>query len=451
MTLSGRELLDALAQGLPEEAVRQLAARVRSLSPSAVLGALGNVNISIDGDGNIFGNNNQVLVLKGEAALELAKVLRKAFQAGRALHQIPPPPGDFTGRKQEIDEILSRIEKGTVISGLQGMGGVGKTALALVLAEQLTESYPDAQFYLDLKGTSPQPLAVAEVMAHVIRGYRPAEKLPEKEAELSGLYHSVLDGQHAILLMDNARDAAQVTPLLPPTGCLLLVTSRWHFVVAGLFPKNLDTLPPEDARKLLLAIAPRIDGQAEEIARLCGYLPLALRAAGSALAETVDLAPADYARQLADARKRLKLVKASLKLSCELLPPKLQARFAALAVFPETFDRAAAATVWAIKPHPAQDALSSLLKYSLLEYDAAKARYWLHDLVRDFAHARLSAVERSEAERHHAAHYVEVAGAADALYERGGENVTCGLALFDAEWANIQGGQAWAASHAAQR
>ncbi len=448
MTLSGKELLDALAQKLPEEAVRQLAARVRSLSPSAVLTALGDVNISIDGDGNILGNNNQVLVVKGKAALELAKVLREAFQAGRALHQLPPPPGDFMGREQEIDDILSKIEKGTVISGLQGMGGVGKTALALVLAERLAERYRDAQFYLDLKGTSPQPLTPGEAMASVIRGYRPAQKLPEKEAELSGLYHSVLDGQRAILLMDNARDAAQVTPLLPPTGCLLLVTSRWHFALPGLYAKNLDTLPPEDACKLLVAIAPRINGQAVEIARLCGHLPLALRAAGSALAETVDLAPADYATRLGDARKRLELVEASLGLSYELLPPELQARFAALAVFPETFGRAAAATVWAIEPDPAQDALSSLLKYSLLEYDAAKARYWLHDLVRDFAHARLTSVERAEAERRHAAHYVEVAGAADKLYLKGGEGVTRGLALFDAEWANIQAGQAWAAAHA---
>ncbi len=450
MTLSGKELLDALAQKLPEEAVRQLAARVRSLSPSAVLTALGDVNISIDGDGNILGNNNQVLVVKGKAALELAKVLREAFQAGRALRQLPPPPGDFTGREQEIDDILSKIEKGTVISGLQGMGGVGKTALALVLAEKLKPRFRGAQFYLDLKGTGPQPLTFAEAMAHVIRSRQPDYKPPENQAELAAHYHSVLHGQCAILLMDNARDAAQVTPLLPPTGCLLLVTSRWHFALPGLYAKNLDTLPPEDACKLLVAIAPRINGQAVEIARLCGFLPLALRLAGSAVASRPDLAPAEYAGRLTDVQKRLELVDASLALSYDLLSPELQKRFARLAVFPQSFEPLGAAAVWEMELDPAREALSELVSYSLLEWNESVRRYWLHDLVRDFAHARLTSVERAEAERRHAAHYVEVAEAADKLYLKGGEGVTRGLALFDAEWASIQAGQAWAAAHAPQ-
>jgi tetratricopeptide (TPR) repeat protein len=330
------------------------------------------------------------------------------------------------------------------------MGGVGKTALALVLAEQLTEGYPDAQFYLDLKGTSDKPLVAAEAMAHVIRGYRLDYKPPENQAELAVHYHSVLHGQRAILLVDNARGAAQVTPLLPPTGCLLLVTSRWHFTLPGLHAKNLDTLPPEDARKLLLAIAPRTDGQAGEIARLCGFLPLALRLAGSAVASHPDLAPAEYARRLTDAQKRLELVDASLALSYELLSPELQRRFAKLAVFPESFERLGAAAVWEMELDPAREALSELVSYSLLEWNEPVRRYRLHDLVRDFAHARLTSGERAEAERRHAALYVGVARAANDFYLKGGENVTRGLALFDAEWANIQAGQAWAAAHAPQ-
>ena len=82
---------------------------------------------------------------------------------------------------------------GVTISGLQGMGGVGKTALALVLAERLKPRYPDAQFYLDLKGADKQPLSVAAALTHVIRAYHPTAKLPESEAELRGLYMSVLE------------------------------------------------------------------------------------------------------------------------------------------------------------------------------------------------------------------------------------------------------------------
>jgi hypothetical protein len=115
--------------------------------------------------------------------------------AAAALHQLPPPPGDFTGREAELKELMEAIQKGGVtISGLRGMGGIGKTALALKLADKLRDRYSDAQIYLDLKGTSEKPLTAVEAMAHVVRAYRPEAKPSDNEAELAGLYHSVLDG-----------------------------------------------------------------------------------------------------------------------------------------------------------------------------------------------------------------------------------------------------------------
>ncbi|MCA1615869.1 MAG: tetratricopeptide repeat protein [Acidobacteria bacterium] len=365
-----------------------------------------------------------------------------------ALHQMPPPPGDFTGRAVELAELLANIERGVQISGLQGQGGIGKTALALKLAERLAPRCPDAQFYLDLKGADEQqPLSASAALSHVLRAYYPTAKLPEGEAELRALYLSVLHGQRALLLMDNARDAAQVTPLIPPAGCVLLVTSRQHFHLPGLYAKDLDTLPPADARALLLKIAPRIDERADEIARLCGHLPLALRLAASALAERKDLSAADYARRLTDSRQRLKLIEAPLKLSYDLLSAELQGRWRALAVFPATFDAGAAAAVWETEPDAAQDALGELVKYSLLDWDDTTARYRLHDLARLFADSRLSDDERYAAQARHAGHYLGVLGEADALYEQGGEAIMRGLALFDAEWTNIQAGQSWGARH----
>src|SRR6185437_1189379 len=99
------------------------------------------------------------------------------------------------------------------------------------------------------------------------------------ENELRALYLSVLEGQRAVLLMDNAAGAAQVELLIPPSSCVLLVTSRRHFTLPGLAAKNLDAMNVADARSLLLTIAPRIGEAADEIAKLCGYLPLALRLA----------------------------------------------------------------------------------------------------------------------------------------------------------------------------
>ena len=375
-----------------------------------------------------------------------------------ALHQLPPPPADFTGRTTELSDLRAAIEKGGVhISGLQGQGGVGKTALALKLAAELATNFPHAQIYLDLKGVSEKPLTAAEAMSHVLRTFHPEAKFPEKEEELRGPYLTVLHGKWALLLMDNAKDAAQVQPLIPPPNCVLLVTSRYRFLVEGLHARNLDTLPPEDARNFLLRIAPRINGEAEAIAKSCGHLALALRLAATAIAERIDLAPADYRRRLADEKNRLKLlggdkgVEASITLSYNLLDIEIQTRWSVLAVFPDTFDVPAAAAVWELETDAAQDVLSRrLLQFSMLEWNDATKRYRLHDLMRDFAHQRLTAAESDAAARRHTEYYGGVLAKADDLYLKGGDSITNGLALFDLEWGNIQAGQAWAAAHSAE-
>jgi tetratricopeptide (TPR) repeat protein len=366
-----------------------------------------------------------------------------------ALHQLPAPLADFTGRAAELDHLRRAArEPGAAMLSLRGMGGIGKTALAVVLANELSAAYPDAQFFLDLQGTG-RPLAPAAVMAHVIRAYKPVEKLPEDPAQLQAIYRSLLSGQRALLLFDNARDADQIRPLVPPAGCLLLITSRRRFTLPGLSPVNLDSLSPADAEALLLKIAPRLDTQAAQLGQLCGYLPLALRLAGSALAEREDLEPADYARRLSAEQARVELVDASLSLSVDLLSDELQALWRALAVFPVEFDATAAAEVWALKPEPARDRLGELLRYSLVDFDPDAKRYSLHDLARDFAHSRLAAAERDEARRRHARHYAEVLSDINDEYLKGGNATWRGLARFDLERAHIVAGQAWAASRAA--
>lgn len=371
-----------------------------------------------------------------------------------ALYQLPPPPADFTGREAELRDLRAAIEKGGVhISGLQGQGGVGKTALALKLAAELAPNFPDAQIYLDLKGVSEKPLTAAEALSHVLRTFHPEAKLPEKEEELRGQYLTVLHDKRALLLMDNAKDAAQVKFLIPPGGCALLVTSRDHFHLPGLHATDLNTLPPPDAKKLLLQIASRIDGEADAIANLCGYLPQALCLAATAIAERIDLAPLDYRQKLADEKQRLGLlggdegVEASITLSYNLLTDELQKRWRMLAVFPGTFDVLAAAAVRETEPDAAQDTLSHLLQFSMLDWNDSTKRYRLHDLMRDFARQRLTRAESDIASRRHARHYGAVLSRADEFYRKGSDSIGSGLALFDLEWGNIQAGQVWAETH----
>jgi tetratricopeptide (TPR) repeat protein len=391
----------------------------------------------------ITGDQNFVFA---DAAAVLAAL--KAIAPTR-LHELPRPPADFTGREDELRELLTAIEVGGVnISGLQGMGGVGKTALALKLVELLKPRYPDAQFFLDLKGASTQPLTVAEALAHVVRAYHPAAKLPESESELRGLYLSVLNGQRALLLMDNAANAEQVEPLIPPASCLLLVTSRQHFTVPGLAAKKLDTLNAADARELLLSIAPRIDTHADEIAALCGHLPLALRLAATAMVKYQNLSPADYVRRLQDRQQRLELIDASLSLSYELLSEELRERWRWLAVFPDTFAVDAVISVWEVEADQAKYLLGELMAASLVEWNETNDRYRLHDLARLFADAKLSAEERVAGQKRFATHYRDVLGDADELYLKGSESLLRGLALFDLEWGNIQAGHGWVAAWA---
>jgi tetratricopeptide (TPR) repeat protein len=368
--------------------------------------------------------------------------------AALALHQIQPPPADFTGRERELAELRAALRAGDAsIFVIRGAGGIGKSALALRFAQELAPLYPDAQLYLDMKGASPQPLTTAQAMKHVVRAYHPTAQLPEGEDALEGLYRSVLHGQRALLLMDNAAGREQVEPLIPPAGCALLLTSRFHFILPGVVTQDLDELLREDAQTLLRRIAPRVAEAAAEIADLCGRLPIALRLAGSALAEKPWLTPAEYARRLTDAKERLDLVDASLTLSYDLLNEEQRIRWRQLAVFPGTFDAAGAAAVWEMEIDPARDALGELMNASLVDYESE--RYRLHDLARVFADSRLSDTEREPARRRHAGHYARVLRAADDLYLRGA-SMLAGLALFDAEWGNVKAGQAWASSHAAE-
>jgi tetratricopeptide (TPR) repeat protein/predicted phosphodiesterase len=369
-------------------------------------------------------------------------------------HQIPPPPRDFKGREEEITDILSNFERGATITGLRGMGGIGKTALALVLADKIKSQFPDGQIFVDMRGTSNNPelprLTPTEAMAQVIRAYNPVDRLPENSNELRGLYLSILAGKRALLLLDNAANGEQVEPLLPPASCAVLITSRIKFARPGLAEKDLDILPSDKARELLLEIAPRIGNRAEELAKRCGYLPIALRNAASALAEKRDLSVSEYERRLTDKVALLKLVKGSFSLSYDLLTPERKKQWRSLSVFPEDFDRNAATAVLRMPPGPSAEALSDLVRWSLVDFipipNSEGGRYKLHCLARLFAESCIEGDELADAKQKHANYYSKVLSQAGNLYNKGGTNILAGLKLFDREWANIKVGQAWVKS-----
>ncbi len=362
---------------------------------------------------------------------------------------IPRPKRDFTGRDRELAELRAQIGEhgGALIYGLRGLGGVGKTELALKLAEEVGAEYPDGHVLVELGGASDRPLAPADALAQAIRAFEPRTQLPDSVAQLRQIYQSVLEGRRVLLLLDDAASAEQVEPLLAHPGCLTIVTSRFRFALPRLHRQDLDALGEAAARELLLSLAPRLGTAAGELAQLLGRLPLALRLAGSAFAERPDLEAGEYIRKFLDRDERVELIEAAIGLNYSALDDELRRRWRALAVFPGGFNAGGAAAVWSIDESAAKEILGGgLLQVSLVDWSGG--RYRLHALARDFAAARLGDDERRAAEGRHAGHYVEVLAEANRLYLKGGEKILEGLARFDREWANIRAGQAWAVAHA---
>ncbi len=362
---------------------------------------------------------------------------------------IPRPKRDFTGRDRELAELCAKIGEhgGALIYGVRGLGGVGKTELALKLAEQVGGEYPDGHVLVELGGASDRPLAPADALARAIRAFEPRAQLPDSVAQLRQIYQGVLRDRRVLLLLDDAASAEQVEPLLAHAGCLTIVTSRFRFALPRLHRQDLDAMSEAAARELLLSLAPRLGAAAGELAGLLGRLPLALRLAGSAFAERPDLEAAEYIRRFRDRDQRVELIEAAIGLNYSALDDELRGRWRSLAVFPGGFNAGGAAAVWALEEGVAREILGrALLQVSLVDWSGG--RYRLHALARDFAAARLGDDERRAAQRRHAGHYLQVVAEANRLYLEGADKIPEGLALFDREWANIRAGQAWAAAYA---
>jgi tetratricopeptide (TPR) repeat protein len=375
-----------------------------------------------------------------------------------ARHQLRAPVSDFVGREKEIADLTAALRGGAsaAISGISGLGGIGKTELAFYVANELRDTYPDAQLVLDMRGTDATPRDPADALAACIRAFAGVEqRLPDDLQTLTHIYRSVLESKRALILLDNARDNAQARPLMPPAGSALLVTSRETVTLPGMRRVTLEQLEPAEAHELLRGIAPHVPSDtADRICFLCGYLPLAIRAAGSLLDITRDLAPNTYAEELRDERRRLELigaegvdlgVEASFSLSYARLTEDAARVFRQLAVFPASFDARAEEKIC---EDPGHKHLSDLLRRNLVRYNEETRRYSLHDLARLFADSRMSDDEGHAARMRHADfYYLTVLWACDAFYKKGGDAIKSGIALFDVERRNIEAGQQWACQH----
>ncbi|MBP0461736.1 AfsR/SARP family transcriptional regulator [Streptomyces montanisoli] len=338
--------------------------------------------------------------------------------------QLPATVPDFTGRAvfvTELSEKLALAESSVMaVSALAGIGGVGKTTLAVHVAHAARPHFPDGQLYTDLQGTSNPAADPGTVLGSFLRALgTPDRSIPDTAEERAALFRSTLDGRRVLVLLDNARDAAQVRPLLPGTpGCAALVTGRTRMVdLAGAHLVDLDVMSPEEALELFTKIVgpQRVRAEREaalDVVAACGFLPLAIRIAASRLASRRTWTVSVLASKLADERRRLDelqagdlAVKATFELGYGQLEP-MQARAFRLLGLADGPDISlpAAASVLDLSVEVTEDLLETLVDTSLLE-SAAPGRYRYHDLVRLYARAcaerdelppakRLEALER---------------------------------------------------------
>ncbi|SOB85569.1 AfsR/SARP family transcriptional regulator [Streptomyces sp. 1331.2] len=323
--------------------------------------------------------------------------------------QLPADIADFTGREDELAALHTALGKAvqdtaghTVlpIAAISGMGGVGKTTVALRVAHRLRAGFPDGQLYADLRGDQPKPAQPGVLLVSFLTalGVAPGA-VPETLEDRSRLFRSLLDGRRVLILLDNARDAAQVRPLLPGSArCAVLVTSRTRlFGLATAVQVDLDVFSVDEATGMLAQAAgdDRIDADpaaAGELIRYCGRLPLAIRIVASRLASRPSWSVARLADRLAAEQHRMSelqigdlAVASAFEWGYRQLTPEQATAFRVVAaVSRPDIGVPVAAVVLGVEQRRAEDLLEALVDAGMVSETHA-GRYRYHELLRVFA------------------------------------------------------------------
>jgi len=363
--------------------------------------------------------------------------------------QLPADVADFTGREDQVRHLCALLanagagaDPGAVrIALVAGSGGLGKTSLAVHAAHRLSGTFPDGQLYVDLLGATAHPLHAADVLARFLRDLGvDGRDIPVDEDERAARYRTVLAGRRMLILLDNARDAAQVRPLLPGTAsCAVMVTTRSRMPdLASTKLVDLDVLDDDEALTLFTKVIgdERAAAEPEATAELllaCAGLPLAIRICAARLNTRSGWTIRSMANRLRDEHRRLD----ELKAGDQAVRASYQVSFASLAadappggIAPAdafrmlglwhgpSISSAAAAALFGTPEHLASDALETLVDTHLLE-STSPDRYKFHDLLRVYSSERavadLSSSDRDAAVGRLLEWYMRTADAAAAV------------------------------------
>jgi tetratricopeptide (TPR) repeat protein/CRP-like cAMP-binding protein len=369
--------------------------RLRIEDPAALRGAAGSwEHLSAPWEGRV----TPFLTRPGSAAgpLPVGEVPKP--------RQLPADVSDFTGRQQSLDLLTAWLERPrrTNTMVVQGLPGVGKTALVTHWGHLQADRFPDGQIMIDMRGQSPSqpPMTAVEALGQILRSLGIGEPASD-EAELMLLYRSRIAGRRLLLILDNAADPAHVRALLPGSkDCVVLVTSRTRMAPlratghADLM--DLPVLEPGNAVALLVAVLGADSPRAADrdalaaLARVCSYHPFALRISAAKLAENPELSVQSRVRELRKPERPLvgdpeEAFRSALDLAYESLSPGQRRAFRHVGLLPgRDFTPKVLAAALGVPVNEAVIAVEGLHRAYLVE-PLAGPRYRVHDLVKRLA------------------------------------------------------------------
>ncbi len=353
--------------------------------------------------------------------------------------QLPAAPRHFVGRADELKQLTGVLAEvpaqgSAVVLAITGGAGVGKTALALRWGHQIAERFPDGHLYVNLRGFDPGGQVMDPGVA--VRAFLDAlevqpHRIPSDLDAQAALFRSALSGRRMLLMLDNARDSAQVRPLLPgAAGCLAVVTSRNQLTglgADGAHVLNLDLLSTMEARELLAQrLGPgRVTAEEQAVDTIiarCARLPLALAIVTAHANANPQLSLSGLATQLAEAAEQLDVltgddpgtdVRAVFSWSYQTLSPAAARMFGLLGLDPgPDITVPAAASLAGVSPPQTRTLLRELARTSLLG-EQPPGRFSLHDLLKAYAaeqaRASCTAEEQTAAVRRILDHYLHTA------------------------------------------
>jgi DNA-binding SARP family transcriptional activator len=369
----------------------------------------------------------QQQILTGDPALAATAALVTGGLRPAVPRQLPGTVRHFTGRSAELTALAGLLRQagrpgGTVvISAIGGTAGVGKTALALHWTHRVAGEFPDGQLYVNLRGFGPSGTPVTPEAG--VRGFLdalgvPPDRIPAGLDARAAMYRSLVAGKRILVLLDNARDADQVRPLLPGTaGSMAVVTSRSRLaglaVTEGAVQVSLGVFTASEASELLAsrlgpARVAREPQAAAEITALCARLPLALAITAARAAARPGVPLAVIAAELRQAGDRLDLltagdpatdVRAVFSWSYRSLGERAARMFRLLGLHPgPDISAPAAASLAGLRLPQAQAALRELTGAHLLT-EPAPARFAFHDLLRTYAAEQAGIIDTGAARR----------------------------------------------------